>query len=47
MLLSKVQERDIISNTVRQNMIAAEKRLEDCSEATIKEAEAWDWTAPT
>ena len=47
MLLSKVRERDIIGNTMPENMIAAEKRLEDCSEATIKEAETWDWTSPT
>jgi hypothetical protein len=47
MLLSKVRERDIIGNTVPESIVAAEKRLEDCSEATIKEAEAWDWTSPT
>ena len=47
MLLSKVRERDIIGNTMPQNMIAAEQRLEDYSEATIKEAEAWEWTAST
>ena len=38
MLLSKVRQRDI--------MLAAEKRLEEPSEATIREAEAWDWTSP-
>ena len=47
MLLSKVRERDVVGNTVPQNMIAAEMRLEDCSEATIKMAETWDWTSPT
>jgi hypothetical protein len=46
MLLSKVRERDIIGNKVPENMIAAEQRLESCSEATITEAEAWDWTCP-
>jgi hypothetical protein len=45
MLLSKVRERDIIGNTVPANMLAAEKRLENCSEAIIKEAEVWDWTS--
>ena len=34
MLLSKVRERD---------MAAAEKKLELLSEATVKEAESWDW----
>jgi hypothetical protein len=43
MLLSKVRERDIIGNTIPDNMIAAERRLEELSEATIREAEAWDW----
>jgi hypothetical protein len=47
MLLSKVRERDIIGNKVPENMIVAEKRLDDRSEATIKEAEAWDWISPT
>jgi hypothetical protein len=36
MLLSKVRARDVISNTVPENMVAAEKRL----------AEAWDWSSP-
>jgi hypothetical protein len=43
MLLWKVQERDIIGNTVPEEMAAAEKRLEELSEATIREAELWDW----
>ena len=46
MLLSKVRERDIIENTVPQNTVAAEKRLEELSEATIREAESWDWPPP-
>ncbi|PVH90752.1 hypothetical protein DM02DRAFT_734435 [Periconia macrospinosa] len=46
MLLSKVRERDIIGNTVPENMVAAEKRLEELSEATIREAESWDWPSP-
>jgi hypothetical protein len=45
MLLSKVRERDIIGNTVPENMVAAEKRLEELSEATIWEAESWDWSS--
>lgn len=46
MLLSKVRERDIVGNTIPENMVAAEKRLEELSEATILEAEAWDWSSP-
>jgi hypothetical protein len=42
MLLSKVRERDIIGNTVSENMVAAEKKLEELSEAIIREAEAWN-----
>jgi len=42
MLLSKVRERDIVGNTVPGNMVAAEKRLEELSKATIQEAESWD-----
>jgi len=42
MLLSKVRERDIVGNTMPENMVAAEKRLEELSEATIREAEARD-----
>jgi hypothetical protein len=45
MLLSKVRERDIIGNTVAEEMAAAEKRLEELSEATIREAELWDWSS--
>ncbi|KAF2463815.1 uncharacterized protein BDR25DRAFT_362487 [Lindgomyces ingoldianus] len=39
-LLSKVRGRDIIGNTVPENMVVAERRLEELSEATIREAEA-------
>ena len=46
MLLSKVWERDIVGNTVPENMVAAERRLEELSEAMIREAEAWDWSCP-
>jgi hypothetical protein len=46
MLLSKTRERDIIGNTVPENMVAAEKRLEELSEATIREGESWDWSSP-
>jgi hypothetical protein len=38
MLLSKVGARD-----VPENMVAAEKRLEELSEATIREAEECGW----
>jgi hypothetical protein len=41
MLLSKVRERDIIGNLVPEEMAAAEKRLEELSEATT-----WDWSSP-
>jgi hypothetical protein len=47
MLLSKMRERDIIGNTVPEIMVAAEKRLEELSEATIREAEAWVWSFPS
>lgn len=40
MLLSKARERDIVGNTVPENMVVAEKRLEELSEATIREAES-------
>ena len=45
-LLFKVRERDVLSNTVPENMVAAEKRLEELSEATTREAESWDWSSP-
>lgn len=47
MLLSKVRERDIIGNTVPENMVEAEKRLEELSDATIREAESWEWINTT
>lgn len=43
MLLSKARERDIVGNTVPENMTAAEERPEVLSEATIRDAESWDW----
>jgi hypothetical protein len=42
-LLSRARERDMVGNTVPESMAAAEKRLEQLSEATIGEAETWDW----
>ncbi|KAF2183629.1 hypothetical protein K469DRAFT_739718 [Zopfia rhizophila CBS 207.26] len=45
-LLSKARERDIIGNTIPENMAMAEKRLEELSEVTIREAESWDWSSP-
>jgi len=38
-LSSKARDRDIVGNTIPENMAAAEKRLEELSEATIREAE--------
>lgn len=43
MLLSKARERDIVGNTVPDNMIAAERRLEGLTETTIAKSEQWDW----
>ncbi|KAL8284675.1 hypothetical protein RB600_009209 [Gaeumannomyces tritici] len=43
MLLSKVRERDFIGNKVPESMVAAEQRLETLSQATIREAESWNW----
>jgi hypothetical protein len=45
MLLSRARERDIVGNTIPENMAEAEMRLEELSEATIKEVEeGWeDW----
>ena len=42
-LLSRAQERDFVDNKVPDNMVAAEKRLELLCEATIRDAEVWDW----
>lgn len=44
MLLSKARERDFIGNKVPDRMIAAEERLELLSNATIRDAETWDWS---
>ena len=38
MLLSKARERDIVGNTVPEQMVMAEKRLEMLCEITIREA---------
>jgi hypothetical protein len=50
MLLSKMRGRDIIGNTVPENIVAAERRLEELNEATMRdaeaEAEAWGWSFP-
>jgi hypothetical protein len=43
-LLSKVRERDFVGNKVPKNMIAAEERLELLSNATIIDAESWEWS---
>jgi hypothetical protein len=37
MLLSKARERDVVGNTMPENMAAAKKRLEPLTEATIRE----------
>ena len=42
-LLSKVRVRDLVGNKVPSDMIAAEERIELLSDATIREAESWDW----
>ena len=44
MLISKTRERDFVGNKVPENMVAVEERLELLSEATIRNAETWDWT---
>ncbi|PVH91987.1 hypothetical protein DM02DRAFT_544641, partial [Periconia macrospinosa] len=44
-LLSNVRERDIVDNTVPDNMVTAKTRLEELSEAAPREAEAWDWSS--
>jgi hypothetical protein len=44
MVISKARERDFVGNEVPENMVAAEERLELLSDATIGEAELWDWT---
>ena len=39
MLLSQARERDVSGNTVPESMVAAERKLEELSEATIREAD--------
>ncbi|KID83958.1 arrestin domain-containing protein [Metarhizium guizhouense ARSEF 977] len=41
MLLSKVRERDFVGNTAPENMVMAQNQLEELSEKTIAEFEAW------
>ena len=43
MLLSKARERDAVGNRIPEAMVEAEKRLEELSEATIREAGSWSW----
>ena len=40
---SSVRERDFIGNTVPEKMTAAEKRLEKLRDATVADAESWNW----
>jgi hypothetical protein len=43
-LLTRVREKDIVGNKVPGDMIAAEERLEQLSQATIRaEEECWNW----
>jgi len=42
LLLSKAREKDIVGNTVPENMATVEKRLEVPSNATIRDAETRD-----
>lgn len=43
-LLCKARERDIVENTVSEEMAQAEQMLEQLSEETIREVESWDWS---
>ncbi|EKG09253.1 hypothetical protein MPH_13739 [Macrophomina phaseolina MS6] len=43
MLVSKARERDFVDNKVPPSMVAVEERLESLSNATVEEAESWDW----
>ena len=45
MLLLRARERDVVGNTILENMAEVEKRLEELSKATIKEVEEGleDW----
>jgi hypothetical protein len=40
---NNVPESNIAGNSVPESMGVAEQRLERLSEATIKDAETWDW----
>ncbi len=42
-LLSEARERDFVGNVVPPEMMEAEVRLGELSEATIREASLWDW----
>ena len=39
MLLLRARERDVVGNIILENIVKVEKRLEELSEATIKEVE--------
>ncbi|KAK4071538.1 hypothetical protein Purlil1_13405 [Purpureocillium lilacinum] len=41
MLVSKVRERDLVGNRVPHEMTAAQSRLEELSERTVREALSW------
>ena len=43
MILSEARERDVVGNNIPENMREAERKLEQLSEATIRETEGWDW----
>ena len=43
MLLSEMRERDFVGNVVPDNMVSAEKELDLLSDATVLDAESWDW----
>lgn len=47
MHLSKARDRDVIGNTIPENMVAAERRLEELSEVTMREAASCDWSPST
>lgn len=44
-LAAPVRHNDVVGNNVPESLRAAEERLEQLSEQTVKEAEAWDWPA--
>ena len=43
MLVSPVRRRDFVGNKVPAEMMAAERRLDSLSDATIRDVETWDW----